>query len=118
MAKKMRSFGGKSYRNPSSKGQNMHDLLKQANEAQSQMQALEEEFDQRVFEFSSGGGAVKIVMKGNLRVEDLTMEPELAEDAEMLKDLLMAAFNQGVEEIQRARNEAMEQITGGLNMPF
>ncbi|MFW6263007.1 MAG: YbaB/EbfC family nucleoid-associated protein [Thermotogota bacterium] len=117
MAKKMRSFGGKSFRKPSSSGQpKMNQLIQKAQEAQEELQKKEEEFNQQEFDFSVGGGALTIKMKGDQKLLAIDFDDELLEEPDDFKDLIIAAFNQGVEEVAKKREEFMGEMGGDLGL--
>lgn len=68
---------------------------------------------------SAGGGAVTAVVTGERRVQSLTIEPEVVdpEDVEMLQDLVIAAVNEGLDQVDQATAERMETFTSGLGLP-
>jgi DNA-binding YbaB/EbfC family protein len=68
-------------------------------------------------EGSSGGGVVKVVMSGKQVVESVTIEPEAAEDVDLLQDLVAAAVNDAFTKTQDMASEKMGAITGGLKIP-
>jgi len=117
MAKKLRSLGGKSYRQSGNKKPDMSQIMKQASKAQEEMKKIEEEFETKTFEATSGGGAVKIVMTGGHRIESLEFDDDLLEEKEDLKDMITAALNQVIETIEKEKEESMNSITGGLGLP-
>ncbi|HRW35265.1 MAG TPA: YbaB/EbfC family nucleoid-associated protein [Thermotogota bacterium] len=117
MAKKMRSFGGKSFRKPSGAGQpKVNQLIQKAQQAQEEMQKKEEEFNEQEFEFSVGGGALTIKMKGDHTVTAIDFEEDLLDEPDDFKDLVIAAFNQGVEECSKKREELMGDLGNDLGL--
>ena len=68
-------------------------------------------------EGSAGGGAVKIVMTGKQTVDSVTIEPEAAEDIELLQDMVAAAINDAASKAQELAAQKMSAVTGGLNIP-
>lgn len=69
-------------------------------------------------EGESGAGLVRISMNGKREVTSLQIDPSLlAEDQDMLTDLIMAAFNDGVHKVARVKQEKMAGVTGGFEMP-
>ena len=72
--------------------QNMNSMIKQAQKIQEQMEAKQEELNEREFTGSAGGGAVEVVMTGKKEITRLEIKPEVVdpEDIEMLQDLIMA----------------------------
>ena len=92
---------------------NLQKMLQQAQEMMAaQQQAQESLKDERV-EASAGGGVVKVVMTGDLRVEALSIEPDAVdpEDVEMLQDLVVAAINEAI----RSGQELQERKLGGAS---
>jgi DNA-binding YbaB/EbfC family protein len=79
----------------------------------------QEDLENSTIETTAGGGAVKVVMKGNQRLESITLAPEVVdpEDVEMLQDLLVVAVNEALEKIQGMQQELMGSLTGGLKIP-
>ena len=95
------------------------DLLKQAQEIQNQMVKAQEEFENSTMEAAAGGGAVKVVMQGNHKVQSITIAPEVVDpdDVEMLQDLVMAAVNECIDKLEAKRSELMGPLAGGLKLP-
>jgi len=94
-------------------------MMKQVQQMQAKMAALQEELENTELEASSGGGMVKVVMNGKNVVRSITIDREVVdpEDVEMLQDLIVAAVNQAREKVQELQAQQMAQITGGLNLP-
>ena len=98
---------------------NMQSMLKQAQKMQEDMAKAQEELDAREFKATAGGGAVEAVMNGKKELLKLNIQPEAVdpEDIEMLQDLILAAVNQVIREVETTSNEKMKKITGKINMP-
>ena len=79
-----------------------------------QQEAQEALKDERV-EASAGGGMVKVVVTGDMRIETSTIDPEAVdpEDVEMLQDLVLAAINQALGQAEEIAAKKMEGISGG-----
>ena len=94
-------------------------MLRQAKQLQQQMMKIQQELEESTVEATAGGGAVKAVVSGKLRVESLTIDPDAVspDDVEMLQDLVMAATNEGLQKAQDMASNRMGAITGGLNIP-
>ena len=97
----------------------MEGLLKQAQEMQAKLLQAQEEFANTSIEASAGGGMVTVVIKGNQRVESITIDPEAVDpdDVEMLQDLIVAAMNEALEKLQKQQSEMMGPLAGGLQLP-
>lgn len=99
---------------------NMGNLMKQAQQMQARAAKLKEELAEKEFEASAGGGAVKAVASGDLRLKSIHIEEELAKggDKSMLEDLVLAAANQALAQAQESASAEMSKITGGFKLPF
>jgi len=69
----------------------------------------------------SGAGMVKATVNGKKQLVDLTIDPELIkpEDKDMLKDLVIAAVNKAMEDVEVKAKEELKKSTEGLlpNIP-
>jgi nucleoid-associated protein EbfC len=94
-------------------------MMKQAQELQGRMQKMQEELTGLEVEGQSGAGLVKIKLNGKLDVRGLKIDPSLIkpEDAEMLEDLIVAAFQDAKVKAEAAVQVKMQEVTGGLALP-
>lgn len=99
--------------------QNMNQMLKQAQKMQEEIQRVQSELDEKTFTASVGGGAVEIEIRGNKTVQSLKIKPEVVDpdDVEMLEDLIMSAFNEAINNIEKESEEEMSKVTGGVSLP-
>ena len=99
--------------------QNMQSMLRQAQKMQEDIEAKKAELEEKEYVVSSGGGMVEITVKGNHEVKAIGINPEVVdpEDVEMLEDMLLAAFNEAIRQIDEESERELEKITGGLNIP-
>ncbi|MFO7637387.1 MAG: YbaB/EbfC family nucleoid-associated protein [Clostridia bacterium] len=100
-------------------GNNLGNLMKQAQKMQMEMQKAQEELEASVFEAQSGGGVVKVVFNGKKQMQSITILPEAVDpdDVEMLEDLVIAAVNQAMENIEETTKEKVGRLTGGMKIP-
>ena len=98
---------------------NMQGMLQKVQKMQAQMQQAQEELQARTFTATAGGGAVKVVVTGKKEVHSLVLDPQAVdpEDVEMLQDLIVAAVNEAMKEVDRVSEEEMGKITGGVKLP-
>ena len=98
---------------------NMNQMLKQAQQMQDKITALQADLEQREFTASVGGGAVEIKINGKREVLSLNIKPEVVdpEDVEMLQDLIMSAFNEAVHNLDEVSDAEMSELTGGVSFP-
>ncbi len=94
-------------------------MAEQLKKLQEDMIAAQEALGEEIVEASAGGGAVKVVMNGHLRVVSLSIDPEAVnpEDVEMLQDMVVAAVNEAIEKAQGMAAERMSSFTAGLKLP-
>ena len=98
---------------------NMMKLMQQAASMQKNVQKLQEELAERTYEFSAGGGAVTAVVRGDMSMQKITIDPKAADpaDIEMLEDLVTAAVNGAFTLARDSAQKEMAKITGGLGLP-
>ena len=99
--------------------QNMQAMIRQAQKMQEDMQALQEELDAKEYDVSAGGGMVNVKITGKKEILAIDIKPDIVDpdDIETLSDILVAAVNQAIKLVDTTNNEAMEKVTGGMNMP-
>jgi DNA-binding YbaB/EbfC family protein len=92
----------------------LNQLMKQAQQMQAEMMKAQEKLKDEVVEASAGGGMVKVKMSGDLRLLDLTIDPEAIdpEDAEVLAEMVTAAVNEALRAAQERASEKMGGIAG------
>ncbi|MBE6848719.1 MAG: YbaB/EbfC family nucleoid-associated protein [Ruminococcus sp.] len=105
-------------KNMGGNAQNMNSMIRQAQKMQDQITDLQDDIEAREFNATAGGGAVQVVMSGKKLIKSLTIDPEVAkDDVEMLQDLVMAAINEAVTQIEQTTEDEMSKITGGVSLP-
>ena len=92
-------------------------MMRQAQKQLAQLQKIQEELETLNVTGTAGGGAVRVVMTGKQAVESVEIEPEAAEDLELLQDMLVGAFNDAAIKAQELAASRMSVITGGMNIP-
>ena len=93
---------------------NIQNMLKQAQEAMAAQQEAQEALKEQKVEASAGGGMVKVVVSGDLKLESLTIDPDAVdpEDVEMLQDLVLAATNEALRQAVELQEKAMAGASG------
>jgi DNA-binding YbaB/EbfC family protein len=92
--------------------------MKQAQAMQDNLKRAQDELASTEVEGQSGAGLVKVTMTCKHDVKRVAIDPSLlAEDREMLEDLVAAAFNDGVRRAEEVSTEKMSRITAGLPLP-
>ncbi len=93
-------------------------MMKQAQEMQANMQKAQEELANMEVTGKAGGDMVTVVMTGRHDVKRVTIDDSLmGDDKEMLEDLLAAAVNDAVRQVEATSSEKMSGMTAGLNLP-
>ena len=87
---------------------------------QEQVNAAQEAVEAQEFTASVGGGVVEAKVNGKKEVVAVTIKPEAVdpEDVEMLQDMIVAAVNEALRAAESDSASSMQQLTGGLNLPF
>ncbi|THC39868.1 YbaB/EbfC family nucleoid-associated protein [Massilia sp. Mn16-1_5] len=101
-------------------------LMKQAQAMQDNMKKAQEQLAQIEVEGQSGAGLVKVTMTCKNDVKRVQIDPSLlADDKDMLEDLVAAAFNDAVRKAEATSAEKMSSLTAGMpglppgfKMPF
>ena len=92
-------------------------LMKQAQKMQSDMQKAQEEIANMEITGQSGGGLVSVIMTGRHDLKRVSIDDSVMDDKEMLEDLLAAAVNDAVRQLEQKTQEKMSGMTAGLNLP-
>jgi len=93
-------------------------LMKQAQQMQENMKKMQEQLAQMEVEGQSGAGLVKVTMTCKNEVRRVAIDPSLlADDKDMLEDLVAAAFNDAVRRAEEVSQEKMGKLTPGMPLP-
>lgn len=95
------------------------DMMARMQQMQAKLARAQEELAKATVEATAGGGAVKVVVNGEMKVQSVKIDPEVVDpsDVEMLEDLVMAATNEALEKIQALQAQSLSGLTGGLGLP-
>lgn len=98
---------------------NMDDILKMAQEAQAKLMEAQNNLDRIEVEGVSGGGMVKIKASAKGRIIAVDIDAGLLQPSEkqMVEDLIAAALNDARTKADAAAQQAMQDVTGGLQLP-
>ena len=93
-------------------------LMKQAQAMQENLKKAQEELGTIEVEGQSGAGLVKVTMTCKHDVKRVVIDPSLlADDKDMLEDLVAAAFNDGLRRAEEVSQEKMGKLTAGMPLP-
>jgi nucleoid-associated protein EbfC len=97
-------------------GLDLNAMMKQVQQMQAEMTEAQEKLKDEVVEASAGGGMVKAKMSGDLRLLELTIDPEAIdpEDPDLLSDMILAAVNEAIRSAQELAASKMGGVAGGL----
>jgi DNA-binding YbaB/EbfC family protein len=98
---------------------NMSDLMKQAQQFQEKLAAVQNDLGNQQVVGSAGAGMVTVTMNGKGELLGLVIEQALVQpdNTQMLQDLVVAAVNDGIAKAKELGKSEMTRLTGGLNIP-
>jgi DNA-binding YbaB/EbfC family protein len=98
---------------------NMNSMIKQAKKMQDEMARVQQELQEKSYDITSGGGAVKVTITGKREITAIEIKPDVVDpdDVEMLQDLLVAAVNEAIRKVDDISEQEMSKITQGINIP-
>lgn len=98
---------------------NIQQMMKQAQALQAKMTRVQEELKTKEVIGTAGGGKVKVVMNGSQEVTAVSIDPDVVNpsEADLLEDLVLAAFRDARGKVTKLVEEEMGKITGGTGLP-
>ena len=98
---------------------NLGQMMKQVQELQTRMQAVQEKLERMTIDGRSGGGMVGVTLNGKGTLTAISIDPSLMKEGEteILEDLIVAAHADARAKLQEAMAEEMKEVTGGLPLP-
>lgn len=97
---------------------NIQGLMKQAQQMQMKMKEAQEKLAQEQREGTSGNSMVKVVLNGKSDMISISIDSSLlvADDKDLLEDLILAAYNDAHSKIDVMMEEGMKEATGGIGL--
>ncbi|MBU4613017.1 YbaB/EbfC family nucleoid-associated protein [Achromobacter sp. GG226] len=93
-------------------------LMRQAQQMQENVKKAQEALAEIVVEGAAGGGLVKVSITCRHDVKRVQIDPSLlADDSDMLEDLVAAAFNDALRKVETTTQEKMSSVTAGMPLP-
>jgi len=94
-------------------------MMNQAQKLQEKLVKAQQELSKTTIEASSGGGAVKVTINGQRKIQSVKISPEVIDpdDVEMLEDLVLTAVSEAIAKSQELAAERLSGLTGGLKIP-
>lgn len=98
---------------------NIGDLMKKAQQVQSQMTILQTKMEKQEFEGVSGNGAVKVVTTGKHIPVSISIDSSVVDksDIETLEDLVLIAMRAAYDKSEDTMAAEMERIQTSLGLP-
>ncbi len=108
--------GMKAGKRPKAKQPDIQKQLRQAMQMQSEMEKVQAEVEQKEVTTTAGGGAVEVTVNGTKQITKLVIDKDVVDpdDVEMLQDLITAAVNEAMRQMDAIAEEEMSKVTGGL----
>ena len=91
-------------------------LMKQAQKMQADMQKAQEDMANIEVTGQAGGGLVSVTMTCRHDVKRVTIDDSVMDDKEMLEDLVAAAVNDAVRQVEKTVEERMSGVTSGMGL--
>ncbi|HEV2608121.1 MAG TPA: YbaB/EbfC family nucleoid-associated protein [Xanthomonadaceae bacterium] len=92
-------------------------LMQQAQRMQDNLKRMQEELAVVEVTGQSGGGLVNITITGKMECRRVRIDLSLLGDADMLEDLIAAAFNDAVANANEEARKRTSAATGGMQLP-
>ena len=111
--------GMKAGKKPKQPKMNNAQQMAQMQALQREMDKVQEEIEQMETTATSGGGAVTVTVTGKKEIKDIQIQPDACDpdDVEMLQDLIMAAANEALRQMEEISQAEMNKFTSGLGLP-
>ena len=111
--------GMKAGKRPGPKKNNLMAQMQQIQAMQKRMEDAQAAIEVMETEASAGGGAVTVRVNGKHELVSVSLKPEIVDpdDIEMLQDLIVAAANEAMRQIEETSQQEMSKVTGSLGLP-
>lgn len=98
---------------------NLGQLMKQAQEMQTRMAEMQQRLENEEITGTSGAGMVMVTLNGKGEMKSLFVDPSLvkSDEKEVMEDLIVAAHNDAKTRVEEQMQEAMRDMTGGIDLP-
>jgi nucleoid-associated protein EbfC len=95
---------------------NMNQIMKQAQEMQRKVAALQAEREKKEYQGSSGGNMVTVMINGKGEMTSIKLDSSIIDkdEVEMLEDLIRAAFNEAKKKMDDDAADSISSVMGGL----
>ena len=93
--------------------------MQQLQAMQREMEKMQADLEEKEVEASAGGGMVTAKVSGKKQLLELKIDKDAVDpdDVETLQDMVIAAVNEGLRQIDEMQENEYGKLTGGLNIP-
>lgn len=111
--------GMRAGKRPKAKAPDMQKQLRQVMQMQKEMEEAQAELSEKEITTTAGGGAIEVTVNGNKEIKSLKLDKDIVDpdDVEMLQDLIIAAVNEAMRQMEATIEAEMSRITGGFGGP-
>ena len=97
----------------------MNSIMQQAQQMQQKMASVQDEPKKKTVTGTAGGGMVTVTANGKNEILSINIEEVciVADEREMLQDLITAATNDALRKVKAIGKEEMTKLAGGMNIP-
>ena len=97
-------------------GGDMQKQIRQLQAMQAEMEQAQADLAEKEITTTAGGGAVEVTINGNKEITKLSIDKDVVDpdDVEMLQDLVTAAVNEAIRQMEELSENTMNEITGGF----
>jgi DNA-binding YbaB/EbfC family protein len=94
-------------------------MMQQAQKLQERLAKAQQELSDTTLEVSSGGGAIKVTINGQQKIQSVKISPEVVnpDDVELLEEMVLAAVSEAISQSQELAAKQLGELTGGLKIP-
>lgn len=91
-------------------------MMRQVQKMQDDIRAKQEELEAKEYTGTASGEMVTVTMNGKHEITAVKIKPEAVDpdDIEMLEDLIVAATNEALRQVEQETNAAVSKMTGGF----
>lgn len=97
----------------------MEKIFSEAMKLQQNLSDTQAELNEKKYEMSMGGGALRVCAKGSMEIESIEIDDDLMkqENKEDLQDLLISCINQALNQAKKDKEQEMKSMTAGMSIP-
>ena len=94
---------------------NIGKIMQLVSDMKTKMPEMKAKLEASTYTAQAGNGVVSVTVNGKLKLVDLTIDPTV--EIAMLEDFIKAAVSTAQAQATEAAEEAMKELTGGMDLP-